>query len=67
MAGGPAPYHVSVCISFFSKTGISDELQKIFSEEAVRPGVSVHEQSTQAEQAADGDAEPAPDGLRSFR
>lgn len=41
MVGGPTPYHDSVTISFFSATPMSEKLQNIFTDEAIKLGILI--------------------------
>jgi hypothetical protein len=56
MVGGPAPYHDSVTVSFFSAIPMSEMIQSIFTDEAAKLAILAGE-PTEAEQAAHGDAE----------
>lgn len=48
MVGGPQPYHDSLTVSFFTATPLQEALRSIFTEEAGKLGVSVHD-TTHAE------------------
>ncbi len=43
--GGPAPYHDSCTLSFFSTNDISNELRAIFIEECSRLNIAVHDEN----------------------
>lgn len=49
MVGGPTPYHDSVTVSFFSTIPMSEQIQSIFTEEAVRLNILI-DKTTDAEQ-----------------